>query len=172
MICWIDGDGSQIALEIILSVADTYQLFATAAKHIQLSIITTWTLWTSRNKLIHEGIYLPTQSILITILGYLQELDSLLFPREDIVTVGLSLWKNLVDPWARAQLVSGKKTYHVPYRQKLSHLCEPSDLPEILASIGLRLRVTRRLYCGFIVDRRLWAVSDCGLALPDMRAQL
>lgn len=24
MICWIDGDGSQIALEIILSVADTY----------------------------------------------------------------------------------------------------------------------------------------------------
>ncbi|MBA0607384.1 hypothetical protein Godav_019694 [Gossypium davidsonii] len=35
------------------------------------------------------------------------ELDSLLFPREDIVTVGLSLWKNLVDPWARVNFDAG-----------------------------------------------------------------
>ncbi|MBA0849912.1 hypothetical protein Goshw_022582, partial [Gossypium schwendimanii] len=36
-----------------------------------------------------------------------EELDSLWFPREDIVTVGLSLWKTLVDPWARVNFDAG-----------------------------------------------------------------
>ncbi|KAK5845935.1 hypothetical protein PVK06_002183 [Gossypium arboreum] len=63
--------------------------------------------WSRRNKLIHEGVYLPTRSILFSILGYLRELDSLSIPREDIVTVGSSLWKTPVDPWARVNFDAG-----------------------------------------------------------------
>lgn len=65
------------------------QLFANNERQVQLSIIIIWDIWTSsRNKIIHEGIFQTTPTIVISVLGYMRELESLSLNRAGVVAPG------------------------------------------------------------------------------------
>ncbi|MBA0852729.1 hypothetical protein Goshw_009103 [Gossypium schwendimanii] len=75
--------------------------FGKDAKQVRISIITISVIWNSRNKIIHEGIYQSIQTLLIFVLGYAREMDSLLVERKCTEGDALLVWKPPIDPWVR-----------------------------------------------------------------------
>ncbi|MBA0636144.1 hypothetical protein Godav_024864 [Gossypium davidsonii] len=62
---------------------------------------------TSRNKITYEGVYESVRSLLIFVLGYLRDLDSLPSGSENITAIESLLWRPPVDPWVCVNFYDG-----------------------------------------------------------------
>ncbi|MBA0610640.1 hypothetical protein Godav_011460 [Gossypium davidsonii] len=97
----IDSHYEVIDRDITEESVDGHYVFGKDAKQVHISIITISVIWNSRNKIIHEGIYQSIQTLLIFVLGYAREMDSLLVERKCTEGDALLVWEPPIDPWVR-----------------------------------------------------------------------